>query len=114
MIFSANEHAVPSAVMPVIGGQSLDELKPSVPSASSSSRNVLVMDCVHRGLPNTKPPLSDEDRRALAMNSWYQIVLKGASGTDTGDMLDSVCEQSILPSSLTDMGSYSGIHYAVY
>ena len=91
-IFSSRDQVVPDAIMPVIGDQPLDDLKAQIPTSSASSQRAIVRDCVYRGLPNTKLPLNDEERWSLAMKGWYQIIAKGASGTDTGDMLDASCD----------------------
>ena len=95
-IFSSGEAVVPDAVMPVFCDQHLcdqpfDDLK-QVPSSSAGSRGPTMRSCVYRGLPTTKLPLNEEERWTLAAKGWLQIIVKGSSGTDTGDLLDASCD----------------------
>ena len=71
--------------------QIFDDLR-QVPASSAGSRGPTMMDPVYRKLPSTRIILNDEERWTLAMKGWFQIIAKGAAGTDTGDMLDASCD----------------------
>ena len=78
--------------MPVFD-QPTEDLRPSIPATGAGPRRMInTRNCVHHGLPNSRPLLNDEERWTLAMKGWYQVIARGASGTETGDLLDAACD----------------------